>query len=357
MTERFQYLLLAVGGSFGASHGVAGTAIHGAQLQNILFAEVGDGAIESGDTSDALAQVSGDLQCDAFVGRLAHQAQRLLDAALGDKAQERRLFKLHRQTLTQRIVEHRIVGAIGKVGEDDGVFGVQGGRAPWIKVQTHGYNRDGQKCGGGKPPAFASHTLKPPTSAASGARRARDVARGLLPEALEIGADVCSFLVAQLTVFLERDADDFFQLRGNLFVQASGGSRRLVENRFVNHSGCVAGKGEAAGGHFIEHRAEGEQVSAGIEFLAASLLGRHIGNGADGRSRTGEQRGFLGCRHSGNAFVTRNALDQTKIEDLGVALLGDEDVRRLDGAVNDSSGMSGGESIGDFNAEIEKLIE
>ena len=74
LTERFQHLFLAISGSFRARHGVAGAAIHGAQFQNILFAQVGDGAVESGNTSDALAQVSGNLRCDALVGRLAHQA-------------------------------------------------------------------------------------------------------------------------------------------------------------------------------------------------------------------------------------------------------------------------------------------
>src|SRR5271168_35302 len=47
---------------------------------------------------------------------------------------------------------------------------------------------------------------------------------------------------------------------------------------------------------------------------------------------------------------------QSEIEQLGLAALGDENVRRLDVAVDDSLGMSGFERVGDLNAEIEKLF-
>ena len=40
-------------------------------------------------------------------------------------------------------------------------------------------------------------------------------------------------------------------------------------------------KGRRAGRHFVEHRAEGEQVGAGVEFFAAHLLRRHVGDRAE----------------------------------------------------------------------------
>ena len=49
-------------------------------------------------------------------------------------------------------------------------------------------------------------------------------------------------------------------------------------------------KWQPPGRHLIQHRAEAEEIRASIDRLAARLFGRHIGDRADGRSRTGEQR-------------------------------------------------------------------
>ena len=47
---------------------------------------------------------------------------------------------------------------------------------------------------------------------------------------------------------------------------------------------------------------------------------------------------------------------QSKIEQLSLAALGDENIRGLDVAMNDALGMRCFERIGDLNAEIEKLL-
>ena len=56
------------------------------------------------------------------IRRLVHQRQRAADAFVGDEAEERRLLKLHRQSLSQRIVEHWVAGRVGELGEDDRVL-------------------------------------------------------------------------------------------------------------------------------------------------------------------------------------------------------------------------------------------
>ena len=49
-------------------------------------------------------------------------------------------------------------------------------------------------------------------------------------------------------------------------------------------------------------------------------------------------------------------LGQAEVQNLGVAALGDENVRGLDVAVNDSLGMRGVESVGDLDAETQKQL-
>ena len=54
-------------------------------------------------------------------GSAAHQPQRALQPLLGQHAQERRLPQLDFERLLQRVVEHRLAGAVREIGEDDGV--------------------------------------------------------------------------------------------------------------------------------------------------------------------------------------------------------------------------------------------
>ena len=71
-------------------------------------------------------------------------------------------------------------------------------------------------------------------------------------------------------------------------VDAHGGSRLAVQDGVEDDGGGVAAEGNDAGGHLVQHSAEGEQVAAGIEFLALGLLRRHVGDRADGRAGAGQ---------------------------------------------------------------------
>ena len=53
---------------------------------------------------------------------LSHQSQRLLDLPVRNQAEERRLLKLHGQSLAQRVVKYRIAGLVLEVREDDRVL-------------------------------------------------------------------------------------------------------------------------------------------------------------------------------------------------------------------------------------------
>ena len=89
------------------------------------------------------------------------------------------------------------------------------------------------------------------------------------------------------------------------------------------------------------------------------MLGRHIGDGADGAARAGEMFGVDALRghgfDRGSGFHAGNGahFGETEIENFGVAALGDEDVGGLDVAVDDALRVGCVERVGDFNADVE----
>ena len=61
--------------------------------------------------------------------------------------------------------------------------------------------------------------------------------------------------------------------------------------------GAFSAERQGSRGHFVEHRAEREQIAARVEFFRAGLLGRHIGDGAERRAGAGEVLFVDGGRH------------------------------------------------------------
>src|SRR6266436_4111737 len=104
----------------------------------------------------------------------------------------------------------------------------------------------------------------------------------------------------------------------------------------------VATEGQLAGGHLIEDNSKREQIAPRIEFLRARLLWRHISDGAQRGTGTGEMllvdRGCHGVRRGNLARRTGRGRDlrQPEIQNLGVSALGHEDVRWFDVAVDDA---------------------
>src|SRR6266851_3483110 len=78
------------------------------------------------------------------------------------------------------------------------------------------------------------------------------------------------------------------ELRGQRDVQAERRRGSLVEDGAEDFRGSVAGKCRAAGGHFVEYHAKTEKVAASIQFAAARLFGRHLGDSAQCGARAGE---------------------------------------------------------------------
>jgi hypothetical protein len=90
-------------------------------------------------------------------------------------------------------------------------------------------------------------------------------------------------------------------------------------------------EGELARDHLVEDGAEGVEVASAVEGLAPRLLGRH-------ELRRAEDHTFLSQRVGAQQIDVVN-LGQAEIKDLGIvghtALLGEQDVLRLEVPVND----------------------
>jgi hypothetical protein len=83
-------------------------------------------------------------------------------------------------------------------------------------------------------------------------------------EAFEIGAKVRSVLVAQVAVFLQGFVNDALEFFGNFGVEAHRRNGSPVQDAVENCGRGVALERESTGGHFIENRAEGEEIAARI---------------------------------------------------------------------------------------------
>ena len=89
----------------------------------------------------------------------------------------------------------------------------------------------------------------------------------------------------------------------------------------------------------FKHCAERKKIAAGVEFLGPRLLRRHVSNRADRGSRARQLLPVQAARLSVIGFAGRAEgfdLRQSKIQNLGVSAVGNEDIRRLDVAMNDA---------------------
>ena len=166
-------------------------------------------------------------------------------------------------------------------------------------------------------------------------------------------------LIAEITILFQRPADDVAQLVRHVRVVAQGRLRRAIQNFGKNDAGRVATKRKYARGHLIEHYAKGKNVTASIEILAAHLLGGHVSHGANGGSGTGEVVGVDTHSHGsvggGGGTDTRLGVDhfgEAKVQDFGVAALGNEDIGGLNVAVQDAFGMGSVKGIGEVDGNF-----
>src|SRR6476660_10127166 len=121
----------------------------------------------------------------------------------------------------------------------------------------------------------------------------------------------------------------------------------------------ITRKGSLSCGHFIKHQAKREQVGARIQLLATNLFWRHVGRGSHPLSCYGQPqcrwRRVLTCRDCGVVQWLGGACEfsHTKIQNLGLSALRDEDVRGFNVSMNDALTMSRILAFRDLNGKID----
>ena len=256
------------------------------QPEDVLTAKRRDRSFQDRRAAGPDAHDPRNVGSQSCIRRLVHQQQRSSDAVVRHEAEERRLLELNRESLPERLVEHRIAGRVGELAEHDRVLVGERRRTAAI---DHARDSGGDDDSG--------RADREPPRAATPERRLRRH-RGALPasQTFEIGAQVGGVLIAKFALSLETLRDDSLQLRRRLDAQPDGlrGPRPLD--------------------HFVEHQAEAPDVGAVIHGLAAGLLRRHVGGCShhDTLPRAGN-RGHVRLRCG-----RRSHLGEAEIEDLHV---------------------------------------
>ena len=168
--------------------------------------------------------------------------------------------------------------------------------------------------------------------------RLRGRARGQLENGFfEAGDQVSGGGKAFVAIFLEAAANDGVERR-------VGELRRLgIENGDEGVDGGVSAEGADAGDHFVEDRAEGEDVAAVIQQLTADLFRRHVADGAHDQPRiTGEWGGRFGI---GRRFWN---FRKAEVQNLDVTLGSNPKVLGLEVAMDDALLVGGGEPLCDL---------
>ena len=139
-----------------------------------------------------------------------------------------------------------------------------------------------------------------------------------------------------------------------------------------DHGARGSAEGRAPRRHFIQHGTEAEQVGAPVQPFAPRLFRGHVRHAAHrcagarpalgvdrGRLRLlGWERGRL-VRLTGTALRNTHGRDaraqtqlcQTEIQNLRLATRGDEDIRRLDVAMDDSFGVGRVRAVSNLNGQ------
>ena len=159
-------------------------------------------------------------------------------------------------------------------------------------------------------------------------------------ESFQVRTDVGRGLISHFAILLERLHDH----------RREAMLRRwwlLVQDIVEDQRGGRTCKRFRASRQLVQNCAEREDVAARVDHFAARLLRRHVRDRADCRVARGQaardSRGIVG-----------DELREPEIEDLQVSELRHEEIRRLQIAMDDARFVRRGESVGEFDREIEK---
>ena len=135
------------------------------------------------------------------------------------------------------------------------------------------------------------------------------------------------------------DAPERWQ-RG-ILAQSNGGV--VAEQRVEERCFALDRQWMSTGEELMENDAQRPDVGAEVDRRAASLLRRHVGERSEAHARLGE--------------VGDVSPGQPEVEDLHLAVVGDEHVRRLDVAMDDADMVCVGESTRDRNGDRRRPLD
>ena len=173
-----------------------------------------------------------------MLGRTGHQLQGLRDFAVGEHIQERRLPQGNVERRLQRVVEDRIARAVGKIGENDGVFLGQALALLMRTIVKPARHEQGDQQDGNRNLPELRHPSRRSFCHRHRARACRRTASALgVPlQPLQIGSHVGCVLIAQIAVFLQRLVDDSSSFGGTSGFSRTGGDRSAVQNGIEDDS-------------------------------------------------------------------------------------------------------------------------
>ena len=170
-------------------------------------------------------------------------------------------------------------------------------------------------------------------------------------EGLEGETKVARGLEALFRVLLQAMAGDTLQAGRNRAAGSAELQRLVLENGVHQLHGGISGERVLAGEHLVQDDAEGEDVGAMVGGLAADLLGGHVAGRAENDSRLGVGENGV----PGGDGRNGDELGQAEIQDLDMAVAGQEDVRGLEVAMDHALVVGGGQAAGDLNGVVDGL--
>ena len=157
-----------------------------------------------------------------------------------------------------------------------------------------------------------------------------------------------SRIEAQIRRLLEQAHDDVGERQWYVAAFGEGGGRRIVKDRVQRVDHVLASERAPAGQHLEEHRAEREQVSPHVHVQSADLLRCEI-------TRCSEHD----PGHRGEAVASHfsfGELRDAKVQDLGHTASGQEDVVRLQVAMDQAGRVRACETARDLHADPQHVV-
>ena len=197
---------------------------------------------------------------------------------------------------------------------------------------------------GGSPAGTAAGTVVPEST--------------LARQRSQIDDEVVGVLVAVGRILGDCLADDAFELGRQRAIDLRDRRGLLVLNERQSFGDAATGERPLAADHLVQQRPEGEQVGPVVDVRhTRRLLGCHVAGGSHHLAGHGAEQGRghrccpVACRrHLGG-------LGEAEIEDLGVAVFGDEHVGGFQIAMNDAGLVRRTQRLGDLRGEGQCLVD